>query len=209
MTKPIIFYTNPMSRGRTVRWMLEEIGVPYRTEIVQYGAEMKGAAYTAINPMGKVPAIRHGDVVVTEQAAIVAYLADAFADKGLVPPSGNPARGAYYRWLFFTAAPAEYAAVDRSLGFIPETQQDRSRVGYGSYEDVLNTLEQALAGTVFLAGNSFSAADLYMTAFLNFAMMTGAIEKRPAFEAYTARHIARPAFQRAQQIDNDLMPKKD
>src|ERR1700693_3105337 len=105
----IIFYTNPMSRGRMVRWMLEEVGHPYRTEVIDYGA-IKSPAYRAVNPMGKVPTLCHGTSVVTECAAICAYLADAFPDAGLAPPPGDRLRGPYYRWLFIAARPVEAAA---------------------------------------------------------------------------------------------------
>jgi glutathione S-transferase len=108
MAQELVFYTNPMSRGRIVRWMLEEVGVPYRTEILAYGPAMKAESYRRINPMGKVPAIVHGETVVTECAAICAYLADAFPAAGLAPPLAE--RGAYYRWLFFAAGPAEAAS---------------------------------------------------------------------------------------------------
>ena len=97
MADELVFYTNPMSRGRIVRWMLEEVGVPYRTEILDYGTTMKQPDYLAINPMGKVPSLRHSAVVVTECAAICAYLADAFPGAQLAPPPR--VRGAYYRWL--------------------------------------------------------------------------------------------------------------
>ena len=209
MSKDLIFYTNPMSRGRTVRWMLEELGVPYETKIIQYGPEMKGPAYTAINPMGKVPAIMHGNVVVTEQAAICAYLADAFPAAGLAPPADDPARGNYYRWLFFSAGPMEQAVLNRSFGLeLPDGPQGSGRAGYGSYEAVLDTLEKAVTSVSYLAGAKFSAADLYMTAHLGFGMMTGMIENRPAFEAYVAQHIMRPAAVKARAIDDALMPKQ-
>ena len=109
MADELVFYTHPMSRGRIVRWMLEEIGQPYRTELLEYGTTMKAPAYLAVNPMGKVPAIRHGDTVVTEAAAICAYLADAFPEARLAPPPGDRRRGPYYRWLFFGAGPLEAA----------------------------------------------------------------------------------------------------
>ena len=106
MTEELVFYTHPMSRGRVVRWMLEEVGQPYRTEILDYGTTMKGPEYLAINPMGKVPALRHGDTVVTETAAICAYLADAFPEAGFAPPHNSRLRGPYYRWLFFDPRPS-------------------------------------------------------------------------------------------------------
>src|SRR5437879_8960921 len=128
MSNELVFYTNPMSRGRIVRWMLEEVGQPYRTEILDYATGMKGAAYLAINPMGKVPAITHGDTVVTEGAAICAYLADAFPQAGLAPPVED--RGDYYRWLFFAAGCVEAAVTAKSLGFEPKPEQSRM-AGFG------------------------------------------------------------------------------
>jgi glutathione S-transferase len=113
MTDELVFYTNPMSRGRIVRWMLEEIGHPYRTELLDFGTTMKAPSYLSINPMGKVPTIRHGDTVVTEVAAICAYLADAFPRAGLAPPPGDRLRGPYYRWLFFAAGPVEAAVTNK------------------------------------------------------------------------------------------------
>ena len=126
MSEELVFYTNPMSRGRIIRWMLEEVGQPYRTEIIEYGPQMKSPPYTDINPMGKVPAIRHGDAVVTECAAICAYLADAFPQAGLAPAPGSRDRAPYYRWLFFSAGPAEAAIINNVLGFVtpPERRTD-------------------------------------------------------------------------------------
>ena len=118
MSETLTFYTNPMSRARIVRWMLEEIGEPYETVLLDYGTTMKGADYLAINPMGKVPAIKHGETVVTEAAAICAYLADMFPDRGLAPPPGNQKRGPYYRWMFFAAGPGEAAITGKALGLL-------------------------------------------------------------------------------------------
>ena len=206
MTDELVFYTNPMSRGRIVRWMLEEVGQPYRTEILDYGTTMKAPAYLAINPMGKVPAIKHGDTVVTEAAAIVAYLADAFPDARLAPPSGSRLRGPYYRWLFYGAGPIETAAMAKSFGFkVPEER--KGQAGFGSLEDVVNTLEGAVSGG-YLVGDSFTAADLYIGSHLGWGMQFGTIEKRPAFERYVGRFLNRPAAVRAREIDDALMPKK-
>ena len=204
MAQALVFYTNPMSRGRLVRWMLEEVGEPYQTEIIDY-ARMKAPAYLAVNPMGKVPAIRHGETVVTEGAAICAYLADAFPKAGLAPPPGDPARGAYYRWLFFAAGPLEQAVTDHRLGLDPGPDQ-RRMVGYGSYGDVLDVIEAQLAARDHLAGERFSAADLYLGSHLAFGMMFGTIESRPAFQAYVERLKARPAWSRAAAIDDALIP---
>jgi glutathione S-transferase len=186
--------------------MLEEIGRPYETKVLDYGTTMKGPEYLAVNPMGKVPAIRHGDTVVTEGAAICAYLADAFPEAGLAPPPGDRLRGPYYRWLFFAAGPQEAAATNKALGF--EVPPGRERMaGYGSMADVLNALETALTGRDYLAGGRFTAADLYLGSHLGWGMMFGTIEKRPAFERYWERISARPAAKRASEIDDALTPK--
>ena len=199
MAKELVFYTNPMSRGRIVRWMLEEVGAPYRTQIVQYGPEMKSADYLAINPMGKVPAIRHGEVVVTECAAICAYLADAFPEAGLAPPAH--ARGPYYRWLFFAAGPFEAATTDRMLNAAPTAEQE-PMVGYGNAQTAVGALEHALRNTDYVAGERFSAADVYVGSHVQWGMdMTGMLEKRPVFVDYWARLGSREAYLRAQEID--------
>ncbi len=206
MSDELVFYTTPMSRGRIVRWMLEEVGTPYRTEIMEFGPSMKQAEYRAINPLGKVPALRHGDAVVTETAAICAYLADAFPEAGLAPPSGSRARGPYYRWLFFGAGPVEAAVTNRTLGVtVPDDPRMRGMVGYGSLEAVLDALEGAVGASEYLAGGTFSAADLYVGAHLAWGMAFGTIEKRPAYEAYTARLTGRPAAVRAREIDDALL----
>jgi|SRR5579875_2136738 len=208
MADEIVFYTNPMSRGRVVRWMLEEIGRPYRTELLEFGPGMKTAEYLAINPMGKVPAIRHGEVVVTEAAAICAYLADAFPEAGLAPPAGDRLRGPYYRWLFFGAGPIEAAVFNRHLGFDPPEGRARGMIGYGCFELVMDTLEAVLSGREYLVGDRFSAADLYVGSEIGFGMQFGTIPKRPAFEQYAQRLLARPAAVRAREIDDALTPKQ-
>jgi glutathione S-transferase len=203
MSSELVFYTNPMSRGRIVRWMLEEVGQPYRTEILGYADSMKAAAYLAVNPMGKVPALKHGDTVVTEGAAICAYLADAFPEAGLAPPLKD--RGDYYRWLFFAAGPIEAAVTARSLGFEPKPEQQRM-AGFGCLSDVMNALETAVTGREFIAGGAFSAADVYVGSQIGWGMQFGSLEKRPAFEAYWDRISNRPAAVRAREIDDALMP---
>lgn len=198
----LIFYTHPQSRGQMVRWMLEEIAVPYETVVLDYGTTMKAADYLAINPMGKVPAIRHGDTVVTEVAAICAYLADVFPATGLAPPPNSRERGPYYRWLFFAAGPLEAAASNKALGFVVPPGRERM-IGYGRYEDVLNALEAVTqAARPYLLGAQFTAADVYVGSHLAFGMQFGTIEKRPAFERYCAVINDRPARQRAIQIDS-------
>jgi glutathione S-transferase len=206
MTDELVFYTHPMSRGRIVRWMLEETGRPYRTEILDYGRTMKAPAYLAINPMGKVPALRHGEAIVTESAAICAYLADAFPDSGLAPPPGDRLRGPYYRWLFFAAGPLEAAASNRMMGFtVPPGRE--VMMGYGTYESVINVQEGALSGREYLVGERFTAADVYLGSHIGYGMEFGTIEKRPVFESYWHRLAARPAALRAKQIDDALMPQ--
>jgi len=206
MGDELVFYTNPQSRGRLVRWMLEEVGQPYRTEVLDYSSTMKAPAYLAINPMGKVPAITHGDTVVTECAAICAYLADAFPQAKLAPPPGHRLRAPYYRWMFFTSGPVEFAVSNKALGFAVPPERERM-MGYGNVERALKTLETAISQADYLAGDSFTAADLYVGSHLNFGMMFGTIDKRPAFERYVARLTARPAFGRARQLDNELMQR--
>src|SRR5580692_5951238 len=196
MSDDLMFYTNPMSRGRIVRWMLEEVGEPYQTQILDYASTLKGPEYLAINPMGKVPAIKHGDVVVTEAAAICAYLADAFPEKGLAPPIGDKARGTYYRWLFFGAGPIEQATSVRALGVEIQPEQKRM-MGFGDQADMLNGMESAIAGRDYILGDAFSAADVYFGSQVGWGLRFGSIESRPAFERYNERLQSRPAFKRA------------
>ena len=207
MANELVFYTNPMSRGRIVRWMLEEVGAPYRTHILQYGPEMKSADYLAVNPMGKVPAIRHGDVVVTECAAICAYLADAFPEACLAPPAN--ARGPYYRWLFFAAGPFEAATTDRMLHAAPTTEQEQM-VGYGNAQTVVGALAQALEKSHYVAGERFSAADIYVGSHIQWGMdMTGMLERLPVFVDYWERLRNRQAYLRAQEIDDAMTSGSD
>ena len=191
MAEELVFYTNPQSRGLTTHRMLEEIGCPYRMVVKEYGPDMKSPDYLAINPMGKVPAITHGKTIVTETGAILAYLADAYPAARLAPPVG--ARGAFYRWLFFVAGCGEPAMSNKAMGWEPTPERQRS-FGYGSYDLTMNALEQAVAGRRHIAADHFTAADLYVSSFLNFGMMFGVIEKRPAFEAYVKPHVERPAW---------------
>ncbi len=202
MSDIMTFYTNPMSRGRIVRWMLEEVGQPYETVMLDYGTTMKAADYLAINPMGKVPAIKHGGQVVTECAAIIAYLADAFPAAGLAPALDQ--RAAYYRWLFFAAGPLEAAISNRSLGVALPANKEAT-VGYGNFKTVMDVLEQALEGDGYIAGDRFTAADLYLGAHIGFGLMFKSIDSRPAFEAYWARVSDRDAKRRANALDDEAM----
>jgi glutathione S-transferase len=199
----LTFYTNPMSRGQIVRWMLEEVGEPYEQVLLDYGTTMKAPEYLAINPMGKVPAIRHGDKVVTECAAICAYIADAFPQAGLAPDPKD--RADYYRWLFFGAGPLEQAITNKSMGFV--VPADKSMMaGYGSFEAAMDGLEAAVSGKTYVAGGKFSAADVYVGSQIGWGLAFGSIEKRAAFEAYWAGISERPAYLKAKGIDAALMP---
>lgn len=200
MNETLTFYTHPVSRGRVTRWMLEETGLPYDEVILDYGTSMKAPDYLAVNPMGKVPALKHGDTVVTENAAICAYLAELVPEKGLAPPVGSKARGDYYRWLFFLAGPVESMLTAKQSGVFARP----GTAGYGTEADTLRTLEQAVAGRAHLAGDGFTAVDLYAAACLGFYMRIGAIEPRPAFVEFAQRHFARPAAQRATARDDAL-----
>ena len=204
MSEELVFYTNPVSRGQIARWMLEEIGAEYRTEILQYGPEMKSDHFLAVNPMGKVPAIRHGDTVVTEAAAICAYLADAFPQAGLAPPPQE--RGAYYRWMFFAAGPLEAAAMNRALKFEVPPERE-SMIGYGTLGAVLDTLEAAVSASEFVAGAKFSAADVYVGSHIYWGLEFKSIEMRPAFLDYWSRLENRPPRLRAHALDEALAPK--
>ncbi len=200
MGKTLTFYTNPQSRARITRWMLEETGLPYEEVVLDFGTTMKSPEYLAVNPMGKVPAIRHGDLVVTENAAICAYLADLVPEKGLAPPADSPERGAYYRWLFFLAGPVESLLTAKETGALA----DPLAAGYGSEADVLRVLEQAVSGRQHLVGDRFTTADLLMAAFLGYYMMVGMLEKKQAFTAFAQLHAARPAARAAEARDNEL-----
>ena len=203
MSRELIFYTNPMSRGQIVRWMLEESGAEYQQQIVEYGADMKSEEYLQINPMGKVPAIKHGDTIVTECSAICAYLADSFPDAGLAPATEN--RGEYYRWLFFAAGPFESGITNNNLGFTTDQEQQRT-AGYGTYDLVLSVLDQHLAGRQFVAGDSFSAADIYVGSQVDFGLQFGSIKQTDNFNAYVEGLRSRPKYQLAKQKDMALMP---
>ena len=193
MADELVLYTNPQSRGRIARWMLEEVGQPYRTEVLDYASTMKGPAYLAINPMGKVPALRHGDAVITETAAICAYLADAFPQAKLAPPPGDRLRAPYYRWMFFAAGPVEAAISNKALGFVVPPERERM-IGYGTFAKVMDALDSAVTRGNYLVGDNFSAADVYVGSAIGFGIMFGTIENRPAFEQYWQRLSTRPAF---------------
>jgi len=203
MASNLVFYTNPMSRGRIIRWMLEETGADYETVVLDYASTMKEEPYLSINPMGKVPAIVHNGHVVTECAAICAYLADAFPEAGLAPPTTD--RADYYRWLFYAAGPVEQAVTNRSMGVEPTEQQQRM-AGYGNYDLAVDTLEKAVSAHPYIAGESFTAADVYVGSQVGWGTQFGTLPKRDAFTDYLGRIMSREACKRANDLDNALMP---
>ena len=205
MAEELILYSNPMSRGRIARWMLEEVGAPYRVEWMSFDGSIKSPEYLAINPMGKVPAIRHGETVVTEAAAICAYMADAFPDAGLAPPTDR--RADYYRWLFFAAGPVETAVSLKGLGI--EVPKDHQRaMGYGSYESTTETLSFAVSRAPYLTGDRFTAADVYVGSQISWGLQFGSLQPRPEFQAYWDRLKDRPACLKAKALDDEEMHRQ-
>lgn len=202
MTQSLKLYTNPMSRGRIARWMLEEVGQAYEVEVLEYGTTMKSPSYLKINPLGKVPTVVHGAHVVTECAAICAYLADAFPEAELGPRAEE--RAAYYRWLFFAAGPLDAAVTNKSAGFVVEPEQ-RRRFGYGSYEGAVDTLAYAVSQHDYIAGDRFTAADVYVGMQVGWGLEFGTLDARPEFEAYWGRLKDRDALRRASALDDALV----
>ncbi|MGF1545354.1 MAG: glutathione S-transferase family protein [Parvularculaceae bacterium] len=202
MTKPILYHA-PQTRGGTTRWMNEELGDVCDVRILDlHSGDQKAADYVALNPMGKVPTLvvppDRGDVVVTESAAICAYLADAFPGAGLAPPTADPKRGVYYRWLFFSPSCVEPMMMDKLAG---GARGNPGSAGHGSAEDVLAALRAAVTPGPYVLGDAFTAADVVLGSTLRFATMFGAIEKEPAFADYIARITSRDAFKRAEAKD--------
>jgi glutathione S-transferase len=207
MAEKIVFYHNPQSRGRIVHWMLEEVGAPYEIKVVDFEKmEHKSADFLSINPMGKIPAIVHRGTVITESAAICAYLADAFPAAGLAPGLEDPKRGTYLRWLFFGAGCLEPAIIDHMFSRPPPSRP--TAMSYGNYADTVNTLEKALTPGPFVLGDRFSAADVFIGSAMGWGLALKALEPRPVFGAYLGRVAERPAYQRANAQNEALTPKK-
>lgn len=198
---PLTLYTHPMSRGRVARWMLEETGLPYETVLLEYGTTMKAPEYLTINPMGKVPALKHGDTVITEQAAICLHLADLVPEKRLAPPVGSTERGSYYRWISFLSPLEQLMTTKASGSDMPRPEM----AGFGTEADLLNTLEAALKDCEYLAGDHFSAADLMVSAYVEWYLQFKLLEARPAFVQFTEHHKSRSARKRADAIDDALL----
>lgn len=202
MPETLDFYTNPMSRGQIVRWALHEVGAEYQEHIIEYGEQMQSDEYRAINPMAKVPAIKHGDRVVTECSAICAYLADAFPVAALAPAPND--RADYYRWLFFAAGPVEAATTNQNLGLEPTEEQERM-AGYGNISRTIDALTEMLGSRTYVCGDSFSAADIYLGSQIIWGNMFGSIPNNDVFDAYSARLTSRAAYQQAKAIDQALI----
>jgi glutathione S-transferase len=198
----IDFYTNPMSRGQIARWALHEAGADYEQHLLDYGTTMKAPEYLAINPMGKVPAIVHDGQVITECAAICAYLAEAFPAAGLQPMPHE--RADYYRWIFFAAGPIEAAVTNHAMGFDPAPEKEMM-FGYGNYDRVVDVLEAALTGRDYICGDRFTAADIYVGSQADWGVQFGTIPAKPAIVAYAERLRQRTAYQAAKAIDGALI----
>lgn len=194
----LIFYTNPQSRGRIIRWMLEEVGVPYETQIVPYD-QLKSEAYLAVNPMGKLPSIKHGGHVVTECAAICAYLADVFPQARLGPRDDEKAD--YYRWLFYAAGPVEAAVSNKAAGWEPSEQQQRM-FGYGTFDKVVAVLDELFSLRDYVCSDRFTAADVYLGSHIMFAMQFDLLPRLDSFSRYRERLTGREANKRATELDN-------
>jgi glutathione S-transferase len=197
----LIFYTNPQSRGRIVRWMLEEVGAPYETEVIPYD-QLKDERYLAVNPMGKVPAIKHGDKVVTECAAICAYLADVFPEAGLGPRDDEKAD--YYRWMFYAAGPVEAAVSNKAMGWEPTPERERM-FGYGNFDRVVAVLDELFSLRDYVCGDRFTAADVYVGSQIMFPMTFGMLPERDSFVRYRDRLHERAAYKRANEIDEKII----
>lgn len=196
----LTLHTNPMSRGRIARWMLEEVGEPYEARLLDFGPTMKAAEYRAINPMGKVPALVHGDRTVTEVPAILSYLAEAFPQAGLMPDD----RAGFFRWMFFGAGPLEYAVTNKALNVVVPSER-RGMVGYGSFEEVVAALAGHLEGRRYFCDNRFSVVDVYVGSQIGFGLRFGTIPSEPAFVTYWDRIKGRPAAIQAAEIDDRLL----
>ena len=192
-------FTNPHSRGQIAHWMMEEVGQPYETRWVKWGPEgNKSADFLAVNPMGKLPALRHDGKVVTEAAAICLYLADAFPDAGLKP--GSEGLADYYRWMLFAAGPIEQAITTKAMGW--EVSADRkSTLGFGDFEDAVGALEAMLKDRKFVCGDVFTAADVYVGSQVDWGMLFGTMPTRPAFEGYAERLRGRKAYKTCKDVN--------
>jgi len=198
----MLYHAAP-SRSSIVRWMLEELGEPYDIHLLTLTkGEQHAPDYLAINPMGKVPSLRHGDVIITESAAICTYLADEFREAGLSIPIGDPKRGPYLKWLFFGPGCIEPAMVDRA--YPRQEQPRRGTLGYGDYDTVMEVTAKAVAAGPYLMGEQFTAADVVVGSTLRWGLMFNLVPERAEFADYVERLESRPALQRAVTFDQEL-----
>ena len=200
----LTLYHVPRTRSAGVVFLLEELGVPYRLEVLnQKAGEHREPAFLAVNPMGKVPALRDAaGAVVTEQVAIMLHLADLFPGAGLAPPVGDPLRGPYLRWMVFYAAAFEPAVVERAAGREPAS---RTMSPYGEFDTVLDTLVSAISPGPYLLGDRFSAADVLWGTSLGWTTQAKIVPGRPEIMDYVGRIQVRPAAQRARERDEALL----
>jgi glutathione S-transferase len=199
----LTLYHAAPSRSSVVLWMLEEIGEPYDIHLLSLKkGENRTPDYLAVNPMGKVPALRHGDVVISEVAAICAYLADAFPKAGLNIPLEDPRRGLYLKWLFFGPGVLEGAVVDRA--YPRKEAPPRAMLGYGDFDTAMDVLAHAVTPGPFLMGDKFTAADVVIGANVRWGMIFKMVPERKEFADYVARFVGRPAAKRAQAKDEEL-----
>jgi glutathione S-transferase len=202
MDRHVTLFHSPRSRSATVRALLEELGASYDLHVLNMKKnEQREPAYLAINPMGKVPAIRHGEAIVTEQPAIVIYLADLYAEAGLAPAIGDPLRGPYLRWTVFYGSSFEPAVIDRSMQREPA---QRSSSPYGDYDTMLGALTQQLRKGPYLLGERFSAADVLWASALGWTTAFKLVPELPEIAAYMERVNSRPAMMRAKALDQAL-----
>ena len=208
MPKLVLFHAAP-SRSSIVHWMLEELGQPYELHMISFKkGENRQPAYLAINPMGKVPALKHGDTVITEAAAICTYLADAFPQAGLNIPVGDPRRGTYLKWLFFGPSCVEPAITERA--FPRREQPQRAALGFGDFDTVVDVLAKAAAAAQpYLLGNTFTAADVVIGSGLRWGTMFKLLPERAEFKAYMAALAERPALRRATEKDAELQKAQE
>ena len=200
----IVLYTHPQSRGRNVVWMLEECGAEYETVLMNFGEDLHSPAYLAVNPMGKLPALKYGDTVITEASAIITFLADLFPQAKLAPAQVDGQRGEYYRWLFYTASSVEAALMEVAFQ-LPIQPSMRKSLGYGSMEQVIATLDGQLSKQSYLLGEHFQSCDLLLAGLLMFAIRSGALSPTPAMQAYLARITERAAYQKMLQMGEAQM----
>ena len=203
MPKLVLFHAAP-SRSSIVHWMLEELGQPYELHMISFKkGENRQPAYLAVNPMGKVPALKHGDTVITEAAAICTYLADAFPQAGLNIPIGDPRRGTYLKWLFFGPSCVEPAITEHA--FPRREQPQRAALGFGDFDTVVDVLAKAAAAAQpYLLGNTFTAADVVIGSGLRWGTMFKLLPERAEFKPYLATLAERPALRRAPEKDAEL-----